>query len=144
LKSKAADDPRGAAELISTPHYYSVLKGLARAPRIVELPSDSSGLITVDNVAAVVVPASCLGGLPAMAAELSAIPVIAVRENRTILDVTNDHMHFDNVVAVDSYLEAAGVLLALREGIALHSLRRPIGGARRVQLSERVPVLHRP
>jgi hypothetical protein len=132
LKSKAADDPRLAAELISTPHYFSVLKGLSRAPRLVALPAPDADLLTVDNVGAVIMPASCLGGLPAMAAEFSDIPVIAVRENRTVLNVTNEHMHFDNVVEVESYLEAAGVLLALRHGIALPSLRRPIGGTRRV------------
>ncbi len=134
LKAKTTVDPRGAAELISTPHYYSVLKGLARAPRIVGLPSESSDLITLDNVAAVVVPASCLGGVPALAAELSGIPIIAVRENRTVLDVTNDHMRFENVVPVETYLEAAGILLALRQGIALPSLRRPLGGTRRITL----------
>jgi hypothetical protein len=132
LKSKAADDPRLAAELISTPHYFSVLKGLSRAPRLVALPAPDADLVTVDNVGAIIMPASCLGGLPAMAAELSDIPVIAVRENRTVLDVTNEHMQFGNVIEVESYLEAAGVLLALRHGIALPSLRRPIGGARRV------------
>jgi hypothetical protein len=134
LKSKSADDPRLAAELISTPHYFSVLKGLSRAPRLVALPAPDAdaGLLTLDNVGAVVIPASCLGGLPAMAAEFSDIPVIAVRENRTVLNVTNEHMHFGNVIEVESYLEAAGVLLALRHGIALPSLRRPIGGARRV------------
>jgi Protein of unknown function (DUF3326) len=132
LKSKAADDPRLAAELISTPHYFSVLKGLSRAPRLVALPALDADLLTLNNVGAVVMPASCLGGLPAMAAEFSDIPVIAVRENRTVLNVTNEHMHFGNVIEVESYLEAAGVLLALRHGISLPSLRRPIGGARRV------------
>jgi Protein of unknown function (DUF3326) len=139
LKSKTTVDPRGAAELISTPHYYSVLKGLARAPRIVELPSESSNLITLDNVAAIVVPASCLGGVPALAAELSGIPIIAVRENRTVLNVTNDHMRFENVVPVETYLEAAGVLLALREGIALPSLRRPLDRTRRITLPTPAP-----
>jgi hypothetical protein len=35
---------------------------------------------------------------------------------------------------VASYLEAAGVVLALRHGISLESLRRPIGAARRLEL----------
>jgi hypothetical protein len=34
-----------------------------------------------------------------------------------------------NVVGVETYLEAAGVLLALREGISLESLRRPLRSA---------------
>jgi hypothetical protein len=52
--------------------------------------------------------------------------LIAVEENHTLLDVTNDKMRMRNVIAVKSYLEAAGLILALRNGISLESLRRPI------------------
>lgn len=132
LKGKQTRNPRSAAEFISTPHYFSVLKGLAKAPRLVELDQltqVSSAVISVNNVQAIVVPASCLGGIPALAAELHGIPLIAVRENTTILDVTNAKMAMRNVVEVETYLEAAGVLLALREGISLESLRRPLRSA---------------
>jgi hypothetical protein len=91
-------------------------------------------VLTVNNVGAVVLPASCLGGIPALAAQFSDIPLIAVTENRTILDVTNAKMQMANVIPVASYLEAAGVVLALRNGISLESLRRPIAAARRLEL----------
>ena len=132
LKGKQTRNPRSAAEFISTPHYFSVLKGLAKAPRLVELDQltqISPSVISVDNVQAIVMPASCLGGIPALAAEFHGIPLIAVRENTTILDVTNAKMGMRNVVEVETYLEAAGVLLALREGISLESLRRPLRSA---------------
>lgn len=135
IKGRATSNPRAAAEFISTPHYFSVLKGLARAPRPIELAGLGqvpANLLSLNNVAAVVVPASCLGGIPALAADYSGIPLIAVRENRTVLDVTNAQMAMPNVVEVESYLEAAGVLLALRSGISLESLRRPLGRARQV------------
>jgi Protein of unknown function (DUF3326) len=135
VKPRTKENPRVAAELISTPHYFSVLKGLARAPRLHALESLDDAprdALTLNNVAAVVLPASSLGGVPALAAELSGIPLIAVRENETVLDVSNDVMRMQNVIEVDSYLEAAGVLTALRSGIALESLRRPIGEAREV------------
>lgn len=140
LKRRDTSNPRAAAEFISTPHYFSVLKGLARAPAIVGLDDPASlphGTITAGHVAAVVVPASCLGGIPALAAEYADIPLIAVRENATVLDVTNERMRMVNVVEVGSYLEAAGVLLALRGGISLESLRRPLPGA-----TEILPALH--
>jgi Protein of unknown function (DUF3326) len=135
LKGKDTRNPRSAAEFISTPHYFSVLKGLAQAPRLVALDQLSqvpSSVISVNNVHAIVVPASCLGGVPALAAEFHDIPLIAVRENTTILDVTNAKMAMRNVIEVDSYLEAAGVLLTLREGISLESVCRPLGDAVRV------------
>jgi hypothetical protein len=135
LKGKSTRNPRAAAEFISMPHYFSVLKGLAQAPRLVEIGVKDqvpSSVISVDNVHAIVVPASCLGGIPALAAEFHDIPLIAVRENATILDVTNGKMRMRNVIEVESYLEATGVLLALRQGISLESLRRPLGDAVRV------------
>lgn len=135
VKEKTTRNPRASAEFISTPHYFSVVKGLAKAPRLVSIPDLSSvppHLVSLNNVAAVVTPASCLGGIPALAAEFNGIPLIAVRENKTILDITNDKMRMSNVIEVESYLEAAGVILALREGISIESLRRPISGARRV------------
>jgi hypothetical protein len=137
LKRGVGRDPRASAEFISTPHYVSVLKGLARAPRPVAIRSLSAAhteMLTVNNVGAVVLPASCLGGIPALAAEFSDIPLIAVAENRTILDVTNARMKMANVIPVSSYLEAAGVILALRHGISVESLRRPIGPARKLEL----------
>jgi hypothetical protein len=82
-------------------------------------------------------PASCLGGIPALAAEYAGIPLIAVKENETILDVTNAKMRMWNVVEVDTYLEAAGVLLALRNGISIESLRRPIAMATEVVAGQR-------
>jgi hypothetical protein len=137
LKRGVGRDPRASAEFISTPHYVSVLKGLARAPRplaIRSLSAAPAGALTLNNVGAIVVPASCLGGIPALAAQYSDIPLIAVSENRTILDVTNAKMKMANVIPVASYLEAAGVVLALRKGISLESLRRPIPATRRLEL----------
>jgi len=129
VKDRSTANPRASAEMISTPHYFSVLKGLARAPRIVELDDldrPPAHCVTVSSVGAVVMPATALGGLPALAAELQGIPVVAVRDNTTILDMTASRLGMENVVEVQSYLEAAGVVLALRNGIALESLRRPI------------------
>ena len=137
VKGKDVRNPRASAEFISTPHYYSVLKGLSKAPAVVpltDLDSAPAQTLTVNNVAAVVMPADCLGGIPALAAEFSGIPLIAVRENETILNVTNEKMGFENVIEVESYLEASGVLLALKQGISLESLRRPLGRGRRIAL----------
>lgn len=129
LKKPSTTNPRASAEFISTPHYFSVLKGLHRAPRLVSLdrlPSPDPDLVTLDDVAAVVAPATALGGLPVLAAVSNGIPVIAVRENRTILQVTAEALGLAGVIEVGNYLEAAGVVASLRAGIALQSLRRPL------------------
>jgi len=136
VKERGTHNPRASAEFISTPHYLCVLKGLARAPRLVSIDNLSHvapHLVSLNAVGAIVMPASCLGGIPALAAEFNDIPLIAVEENQTLLRVTNDEMRMRNVISVRSYLEAAGVILALRQGISLESLRRPIGCATRLE-----------
>ena len=70
-------------------------------------------------------PADSLGGIPAIYAHKHGIPIVAVRENRTILSVSGQKLGF-NVIEVDNYVEAAGVLLAVKNGIHLESVRRPL------------------
>ena len=70
-------------------------------------------------------------------AEYSDIPLIAVRENDSVLSVDRKRLGMTDVVEVDSYLEAAGVIVALRRGLALDSLRRPLRGAVRVEMPPR-------
>jgi hypothetical protein len=128
-RERGTHNPRASAEFISTPHYLCVLKGLARAPRLAtieRLDHVAAHQISLNNVGAVIMPATCLGGIPALAAEYSDIPLIAVEDNHTLLEVSNDKMRMRNVIPVNSYAEAAGVILALRNGISLESLRRPI------------------
>jgi Protein of unknown function (DUF3326) len=139
VKQRATHNPRASAEFISTPHYLCVLKGLARAPRLEaldRLDHVAAHQISLNNVGAVVIPATCLGGIPALAAEFSDIPLIAVEDNHTLLEVTNDKMRMHNVIAVKSYIEAAGIVLALRNGISIESLRRPILSATRMDASQ--------
>jgi hypothetical protein len=136
VKDRGTHNPRAAAEFISTPHYFCVLKGLTRAPQLREIPNltnVAAHLVSLNNVGAIVMPASCLGGIPALAAEFSDIPLIAVEENHTLLNVTNAEMRMRNVIPVRSYLEAAGVILALRRGLSLESLRRPLTCATRLE-----------
>ena len=63
---------------------------------------ETASLISVNNVHAIVAPAPCLGGIPALAADFHDIPLIAVRENTTILDVTNAKMGMRNVIEVET------------------------------------------
>lgn len=124
-------DARGAGEMTSTSGLACVLIGLRRAPQI----APGAGcrvrdVVNVNNLMAVVLPAGALGGIPAIYAQKFGVPVIAVSENRTVFDVTADKLGLDNVIEVRSYAEAAGVLLALRQGISLESIARPLNTLR--------------
>lgn len=118
-------DARGAGEMVSQSGLCCVLIGLGQAPRLQAGPGITD-IINANNLLAVVAPSTCLGGIPTLYANRAGVPIIAVRDNGTVLDVTADKMGFDNVIEVQSYAEAAGILLALRQGIAIDTLTRPM------------------
>ncbi len=121
-------DPRMAAEAISSSFFQCVLKGLKRSPRIVVDPDRmaASGVVTVRDISCLVIPEGCIG-LPTLAALEQGIPVIAVREGSGLMAGElstlpwRDHQLFE----AENYWEAAGILSALRAGIAPGSVRRP-------------------
>lgn len=120
-------DARGAGEFVSTSGLACILIGLRRAPQTtLDHAGAISAAITLNNLLAVVTPASCLGGIPQLYAQARGIPVIAVRDNDTILDVTQAKLGLSNVIEVQSYAEAAGALLALKQGISIESIFRPL------------------
>ena len=120
-------DARGAGEFVSTSGLACILIGLRRAPQItLDHAGAVSAALTRNNLLAVVTPASCLGGIPQLYAQTRGIPVIAVRDNETILDVTQAKLGLGNVIEVHNYAEATGVVMALRQGISLESIYRPL------------------
>ncbi|HKV12216.1 MAG TPA: DUF3326 domain-containing protein [Thermoanaerobaculia bacterium] len=120
-------DARGAGEMASVSGLACTLIGLRRAPQIRrERAFHSADVVNVRNVLALVSPASSLGGIPAIYAHKHGIPIVAVHENRTIMEVPGEKLGLKNVIEAQNYVEAAGVLLALQKGIALQSVRRPL------------------
>lgn len=120
-------DARGAGEFASPSGLACVLIGLRRAPQFAASATKrSADIVNVNNVLAVVMPAGALGGAPAIYAQKFGIPVVAVWQNGTILDVTARRLGLDNVVEVGNYAEAAGVVLALKKGLSLESIARPL------------------
>jgi hypothetical protein len=114
-------DPRIAPEAISNCYLHCVLKGLNKAPRISTIPHSTRHNLGYRDVDFLVTPDNCYGR-PHKACEKAGIPVIVVRENRTLLSNSMP----DNFIFVENYLEAAGVVLAMKTGIHFKSVRRPI------------------
>ena len=126
LNVKEDLDPRAAAEEIGYTFLPSVLVGLNKAPDLVDLPSSSKEITLLPSeVRSIVVPSGALGGEAVMACIERGIPVIAVK-NQSILNVDSEKINYSNIINAKNYLEAAGILLSLREGITLKSLQRPI------------------
>ena len=112
-------DPRKSSEMVSSAYLFCVLKGLHKAPQIFEgygTPLDNH------DIDCMIAPIGCYG--PAHDACIRhRIPVIVVEEN-TVRDPVWDFN--DEFIKASTYLEAAGMVSAIRNGISLESLRRPL------------------
>ena len=122
-------DPRMAAEAVSLTFFQCILKGLMRSPRLVTNLEDTSahGVITAADVSCLVIPDGCIG-LPTLAALEQGIPVIAVRGNYNIMmnDLTSLPWSSGQLHVVENYLEAVGVMTALKAGLHPAAVRRPL------------------
>jgi len=122
-------EPRLAAEAVSLTFIQCMLKGLHRSPRIVS-DADAmreTGILSSADVSCLVIPDNCVG-LPTLAALEQGIPVIAIRENDNLMqnDLHTLPWASNQLHVVKNYLEAVGVITALKAGITLSSLRRPL------------------
>jgi Protein of unknown function (DUF3326) len=124
-----AVDPRMAAEVISKTFLQCVLKGLQRSPKIIPIRQGTflPGLLGVSDISCLIIPAGVLG-IPVLAALEQGITVIAVRENRNLMrnDLSCLPWADGQYIEVDNYLEAAGVMSAIKAGISLDTVRRPL------------------
>ena len=122
-------EPRLAAEAVSMTFVQCMLKGLHRSPRIVTGADamGEPGLLTASDVSCLVIPDKCVG-LPTLAALEQGIPVIAVRENENLMknDLRALPWAPGQLHLVENYWEAAGVIAALKTGVAPAALRRPL------------------
>ena len=118
-------DPRAAGEELGHTFLACVLVGLSRAPALIPSGvSASPGDLSIEAVGAIVAPASALGGSAVLSCAERGIPVIAV-QNPCLLQVDAAALGLE-VLPASSYSEAAGLVLALREGISPSALRRPL------------------
>lgn len=137
-------EPCKAAEAISLTFLHCILKGLQRSPRIItdqsllELPH----VISASDISCIVIPDGCLG-LPTLAALEQGIPVITVKENRNNMrnDLTSLPFPKGKLFVVDNYLEAVGIMAAMKAGIAPETVRRPLSFTTVVQESQLVDMV---
>ncbi len=112
-----------AAELVSISYLHCVLKGLHRAPR--ESHWQVADL-RFSNIDVLITPAGCCGP-PHVACITNGIPIVVVMENVLAGECAPDINDEKPLLVVNSYLEAAGMIAAMRAGVSPKSLRRPLG-----------------
>jgi hypothetical protein len=122
-------DPRMSAEAVSNSFLHCVLKGLHRSPRIIsdKMLFGHPAVLTAADISCLIIPDGCIG-LPTLAALEQGIPVIAVRENRNRMKNNLERLPFvsGRLFIAENYLEATGIVTALKAGIDASSVRRPL------------------
>ena len=119
-------DPRAAGEELGYTFLACVLVGLSQAPELVQRSAANIRDLVADDLGVLVVPEGSLGGEAALACLERKVPVICVT-NPSLLQVTSTVLGLgSDVLQASSYAEAAGMVLALREGISLSALMRPL------------------
>jgi hypothetical protein len=133
-------DPRIASEAISSTFLMCILKGLHKSPRIIKDSSvfGNAGVLTNADISCLIIPDGCVG-LPTLAAMEQGIPVIAVRENKNRMQNCLEDYPFQpgKLFIVDNYLEAVGVMNALKAGVSVESIRRPLADTHCVHSSDK-------
>ena len=116
-------DPRKAPETSSVTYLHCILKGLHKSPKIV---SYDKGL-KAEDISCLIVPDGCVG-LPTLAALEHGIPVIAVKENKNYMKNSLEELpfHKGKLFIVENYLEAVGIMQAIKSGIEPETIRRPL------------------
>ena len=98
-------------------------------PRIItdKMVFTHPGVLTAADVSCLVIPDGCVG-LPTLAALEQGIPVIAVKENRKRMRNELGKLPFGpgKLFIAENYPEAVGIMTALKAGVALSSVRRPL------------------
>jgi Protein of unknown function (DUF3326) len=122
-------DSRMAAEAVSLTFLQCILKGLQRSPKIItdEKLMLQKEVISVEDISCLIIPDGCIG-LPTLAALEQGIPVIAVKGNKNVMENNLEILPWctDQLHIVDNYLEAVGVMAAIKAGITTESVRRPL------------------
>lgn len=102
-------NPKSASEYITPTFLPCILLGLSQAPKIT---IDKKSGINISDIDFLVMPHNSLGAVPVFEALKKNIPVYAVKENSTELNVTKNKLFPNsNIIEVESYEKCLKMIL---------------------------------
>lgn len=99
-------NPKASAEYITPTFLPCVLIGLSKAPQIVELGKG----VCISDLDFLVMPYDALGSTPVFEAIKKGIRVFAVKENKTVLNISKETLDLNNVIEIESYQECLEIV----------------------------------
>ena len=100
--------PKSASEYITPTFLPCILLGLSQAPKIT---SDLTCGINISDLDFLVMPYNSLGSTPVFEAIKHQIPVYAIKENSTEINVTKEKLDLTNVIEIETYKKALDIIL---------------------------------
>lgn len=100
--------PKSASEYITPTFLPCILLGLSQAPKIT---TDLTTGINISDLDYLVMPHNSLGSTPVFEAVKRKIPVYAIKENTTEIDVTREKLNLTDVIEIDTYENALKIIL---------------------------------
>jgi len=106
-----------APEIISRTFMFCVFKGLHRAPKLeFDLTKTDGDTLSNDDIDFLISPHGCWGR-PHQACVKKNIPIIIVKENTTCFSKNFHYTYTKNLIFVENYLEAAGLIMSMDCGV---------------------------
>lgn len=101
-------NPKSASEYITPTFLPCILLGLAQAPKI---SLDKNKGINITDLDYLVMPHNALGSTPVFESIKRSIPIYAIKENTSELNVTAQKLNIENkVIEVESYKQALNLI----------------------------------
>lgn len=108
-------NPKASAEYITPTFLPCILIGLNQAPKVVKSKEQKAKgkLVSIADLDYLVMPYNALGSTPVFEALKRNIKVFAIKENKSVLDVTKNSLKLDKVIEVETYEECLDLVKKL-------------------------------
>ena len=107
-------NPKVSAEYITPTFLPCLLFGLKNAPQLIDLKApdikSKESYITVSDLHSVSVPYNALGASVVLDALSQNIPVYAIKENSSVLNIDKNAIHLDGVIELETYEDYINIL----------------------------------
>lgn len=91
-------NPKACAEYITPTFLPCILIGLSMAPALCK-----QGGIRVENLDYLIMPYNSLGSTPVFESLKKGVKIFAIKENKTVLNVTKEVLNFDKIIEIEDY-----------------------------------------
>ena len=96
---------KSSAEYITPTFLPCIILGLYNAPQLIPQNQKVSTDLGVKELSGILMPHNSLGSTPIFKSNELGIPIYAIKENSSILDVTKNSLKIDNIIEINKYTD---------------------------------------